>query len=180
MSQLPISSAELTIKSLRASLSVAISTPNEAMYLLWAIRRMPSYVDEVVIAGGRSHDHTADVARAVRVDVVVVDEQRKGRGAAAGVGFAAASGGIIVMLDADGSMDPQESAGVSPRSSMATTSSRSRVMPPGRGPGPKEFPRRRSVRWWAASGPGTGTPVKPSLAGRAGGAVDRHRQNFTN
>ena len=78
------------------------------MNLPWVLRRMPSYVDEVVIVDGRSRDHTIDVARALRVDVVVVAEPRKGKGIAVRAGFAAASGDIIVMLDADGSMDPQE------------------------------------------------------------------------
>ena len=35
---------------------------------------MPSYVDEVVIVDGRSLDGTVDVARALRLDVVVVSE----------------------------------------------------------------------------------------------------------
>ena len=38
----------------------------------------------------------------------MVAEPRKGKGIAVRAGFAAASGDIIVMLDADGSMDPQE------------------------------------------------------------------------
>lgn len=69
---------------------------------------MPSYVDEVVIVDGRSLDATVDVARALRLDVVVVSEPRPGKGNAVRAGFAAASGDIIVMLDGDGSMDPQE------------------------------------------------------------------------
>ncbi|MCA4135039.1 glycosyltransferase family 2 protein [Arthrobacter sp. M4] len=91
-----------------ASVSVVIPTLNEEMNLPWVLRRMPSYVDEVVIVDGRSKDHTVDVARQVRVDVVVVAEPRKGKGVALRAGFAAASGDIIVMLDADGSMDPRE------------------------------------------------------------------------
>jgi glycosyltransferase involved in cell wall biosynthesis len=66
---------------------------------------MPSYVDEVVIVDGRSLDGTVDVARALRLDVVVVSELRPGKGNAVRAGFAAASGDIIVMLDGDGSMD---------------------------------------------------------------------------
>jgi glycosyltransferase involved in cell wall biosynthesis len=69
---------------------------------------MPSYVDEVVIVDGRSLDGTVEVARALRLDVVVVSELRPGKGNAVRAGFAAASGDIIVMLDGDGSMDPQE------------------------------------------------------------------------
>ncbi|MEK0157018.1 glycosyltransferase family 2 protein [Arthrobacter oryzae] len=94
--------------SAKASISVVIPTLNEAMNLPWVLRRMPSYVDEVVIVDGRSHDRTVDVARALRMDVVVVNEPRKGKGIAVRSGFSAASGDIIVMLDADGSMDPQE------------------------------------------------------------------------
>jgi glycosyltransferase involved in cell wall biosynthesis len=90
------------------SVSVVIPTLNEAMNLPWVLRRMPAYVDEVVIVDGRSLDSTVDVARALRLDVVVVAEPRPGKGNAVRAGFAAASGDIIVMLDGDGSMDPQE------------------------------------------------------------------------
>ncbi|MDQ1060575.1 glycosyltransferase involved in cell wall biosynthesis [Arthrobacter globiformis] len=91
-----------------ASISVVIPTLNEALNLPWVLRRMPSYVDEVVIVDGRSLDNTVDVARALRLDVVVVSETHAGKGFAVRAGLAAASGDIIVMLDADGSMDPQE------------------------------------------------------------------------
>jgi glycosyltransferase involved in cell wall biosynthesis len=91
-----------------ASISVVIPTLNEAMNLPWVLRRMPTYVDEVVIVDGRSLDSTVDVARALRLDVVVVSEPQAGKGFAVRAGLAAASGDIIVMLDADGSMDPQE------------------------------------------------------------------------
>ncbi len=91
-----------------ASVSVVIPTFNEAMNLPWVLRRMPSYVDEVVIVDGRSLDSTVEVAKALRLDIVIVAEPRAGKGAAVRAGFAAASGDIIVMLDGDGSMDPQE------------------------------------------------------------------------
>jgi glycosyltransferase involved in cell wall biosynthesis len=107
-SHVPNTSFVPNFSSQRASVSVVIPTLNEAMNLPWVLRRMPSYVDEVVIVDGRSNDHTVDVARALRDDVVVVAEPRKGKGIAVRAGFAAASGDIIVMLDADGSMDPQE------------------------------------------------------------------------
>ncbi|OAE00901.1 glycosyl transferase family 2 [Arthrobacter sp. OY3WO11] len=91
-----------------ASISVVIPTLNEAQNIPWVLRRMPLYVDEVVIVDGRSTDNTVGVARALRKDIVVVNELRKGKGVALRSGFAAAKGDIIVMLDADGSMDPRE------------------------------------------------------------------------
>ena len=69
---------------------------------------MPSYVDEVVIVDGRSLDDDSRRRPGLRLDVVVVAEPRHGKGNAVRAGFAAASGDIIVMLDGDGSMDPQE------------------------------------------------------------------------
>ena len=90
------------------TVSVVIPALNEAKNLPWVIHHMPDYVDEIVIVDGRSYDHTIEVAQALRSDVVVVAERRAGKGAAIRAGFAASSGDILVMLDADGSMDPQE------------------------------------------------------------------------
>jgi len=98
----------LAFEAVRASVSVVIPTLNEAKNIPWVLRRMPSYVDEIVIVDGRSTDNTVGVARALREDAIIVNEKRKGKGVALRSGFAAASGDIIVMLDADGSMDPQE------------------------------------------------------------------------
>jgi glycosyltransferase involved in cell wall biosynthesis len=100
--------SEPAVAMAQASVSVVIPTLNEEKNLPWVLRRMPSYVDEVIIVDGRSEDNTVGVARALRADVVIVEEKRKGKGVALRAGFAAASGDIIVMLDADGSMDPQE------------------------------------------------------------------------
>ena len=48
------------------------------------------------------------VAQAIRDNIVVVNELRKGKGVALRVRIRRSHGDIIVMLDADGSMDPQE------------------------------------------------------------------------
>jgi glycosyltransferase involved in cell wall biosynthesis len=70
--------------------------------------RIPAWVKEVIIVDGHSRDDTVAVARRLRPDVRIVMEQRRGKGAALRAGFAEARGDIIVMLDADGSMDPAE------------------------------------------------------------------------
>jgi glycosyltransferase involved in cell wall biosynthesis len=89
-------------------ISVVIPARNEADNIAWVLQRIPAFVDEVVIVDGQSTDDTIEVARLVRPDVVVVSDNGVGKGDAMRVGGMAARGSIIVMIDADGSMDPAE------------------------------------------------------------------------
>jgi glycosyltransferase involved in cell wall biosynthesis len=88
--------------------SFVVPTLNEARNLPWLLPRIPKWAHEVVIIDGRSTDDTVAVARRLRPDVKVVMESRRGKGAALQAGFKAATGDIIIMLDADGSMVPEE------------------------------------------------------------------------
>jgi glycosyltransferase involved in cell wall biosynthesis len=88
--------------------SVVIPTWNEAKNLPHVFSLLPADLHEVIVVDGRSVDGTVEVARALRPDVRVVLQNRKGKGNAMACGFAAATGDIIVMLDADGSADPRE------------------------------------------------------------------------
>jgi len=117
--------------------SVVIPALNEAENLPHVLPRIPSWVHEVVLVDGHSVDDTVNVAlrlwptrqvvneaadrrqrleaspvgherRASGVTLRIVMQERRGKGAALQSGFAAATGDIIVMLDADGSTDPGE------------------------------------------------------------------------
>lgn len=90
------------------TVSVVVPTLNEARNLPYALCRLPECVTEVIVVDGRSRDDTVEVAAHLRADVRVVREERKGKGAALQCGFAAATGDIVVMLDADGSADAAE------------------------------------------------------------------------
>jgi glycosyltransferase involved in cell wall biosynthesis len=92
----------------RPRVSVVIPTLNEERNVAWVLERLPEMVDEVILVDGRSTDRTVEIARAVRPDIQVVLETEPGKGAALRAGFAAARGDYIVMIDADGSMDPSE------------------------------------------------------------------------
>ncbi|MDH2347387.1 glycosyltransferase family 2 protein [Bradyrhizobium sp. SSUT77] len=88
-------------------MSFVVPTLNEAKNLPWLLPRIPNWAHEIIIVDGRSTDDTVAVARRLR-DVKVVMEPRRGKGAALQAGFRAATGDIIVMIDADGSMVPEE------------------------------------------------------------------------
>ncbi|CAN5650173.1 hypothetical protein BH20ACT21_BH20ACT21_03780 [soil metagenome] len=88
--------------------SVVIPTLNEACNISWVLGRLPHWIEEVILIDGRSEDNTVEVAGLACPDIVVVEEPRPGKGAALRAGFARARGDYVVMLDADGSMDPHE------------------------------------------------------------------------
>lgn len=88
--------------------SVVIPAKNEELNLGWVMRRLPAAVDEVIVVDGNSTDRTIEVALSIRADTVIVVDSIPGKGAALRAGFAAATGDYVVMLDADGSMDPLE------------------------------------------------------------------------
>jgi hypothetical protein len=90
------------------SVSLVIPTLNEEANIGWVLQRVPAWVEEVIVVDGGSRDRTVEVARTLRPDVVVVTELRKGKGVALRTGFARATCEVIVMIDADGSMDPAE------------------------------------------------------------------------
>ena len=88
--------------------SVIVPTFNEAKNLPHVFGRIPADVHEVLVVDGHSIDGTVEAAQALRPDVRIVLQNRKGKGNAMACGFAAATGDIVVMLDADGSADPLE------------------------------------------------------------------------
>jgi glycosyltransferase involved in cell wall biosynthesis len=95
----------------RPTTTVVVPAKNEARNIGWVLARMPIVVDEIVIVDGDSTDGTVTAARDARPDVRVIGQARPGKGAALRAGFDAALGDYVVMIDADGSMDPAEVGG---------------------------------------------------------------------
>ncbi|WP_329466010.1 glycosyltransferase family 2 protein [Streptomyces sp. NBC_01431] len=88
--------------------SVVIPAMNEAENLPYVFKTLPDWIHEVVLVDGNSTDDTVRVARELWPDVKVVKQVGKGKGDALISGFAACTGDIIVMVDADGSADGEE------------------------------------------------------------------------
>jgi glycosyltransferase involved in cell wall biosynthesis len=90
-------------------ISVLIPCLNEADNLPYVLTSMPEWVHEVVIIDDHCTDDTVAVAREVMPRAVIVANERPpGKGNALRTGMEAASGDILVQLDADCSEDPAE------------------------------------------------------------------------
>jgi glycosyltransferase involved in cell wall biosynthesis len=92
----------------RTKVSVVIPAVNEEPNLPFVLPKIGAWVDEVILVDGRSTDRTLEVARSLLPELKIVHQEGAGKGDALRAGFAAATGDIIVMLDADGSTDPSE------------------------------------------------------------------------
>ena len=90
------------------SVSVVIPAKNEAGNLPHVFASLPQWVDKIVLVDGHSVDGTVEVASRLRPDITIVSQTGRGKGDALLAGFAAATGDIIVMIDADGSTDGGE------------------------------------------------------------------------
>ena len=68
------------------------------------MRRMPEFVDEVIVVDNNSTDRTADVAESL--GACVIREHVRGYGRAYKKGFSVATGDVIITLDGDHSYPP--------------------------------------------------------------------------
>ena len=90
------------------TMSVVVPTLNEAENLPHVLSRIPNWIHEIVLVDGNSTDGTVEAASKLRSDIRVVMQEGHGKGNALRASFAAATGAISVMIDADGAMAPEE------------------------------------------------------------------------
>ena len=90
------------------TVSLVIPVKNEARNIASVLEQIAGDISEVILVDGNSTDATLITARSCRPDIKIVPQDGTGKGSALRSGFLAATGDIIVMMDADGSMVPQE------------------------------------------------------------------------
>jgi glycosyltransferase involved in cell wall biosynthesis len=86
------------------SITVIIPCLNEELAIEKVLRRMPDFVDQVIVVDNGSTDRTSDVARTFGAQVIREDVRGYGRAYKTGFGFA--TGDLIVTLDGDHSYPP--------------------------------------------------------------------------
>jgi glycosyltransferase involved in cell wall biosynthesis len=88
-----------------APVDVVLPVLDEAAALPWVLGRMPAGYRAVVVDNG-STDGSGALARSL--GATVVDEPRRGFGAACAAGLAVATAPVVAFCDADASLDPRE------------------------------------------------------------------------
>lgn len=81
---------------------------NEASNIKHVFPFIPQFIDEVVVIDGGSTDGTIEEVLKFRKDAKIIIDKSLGKGIALKKGFEAATGDLIIMMDADGSHDPEE------------------------------------------------------------------------
>jgi glycosyltransferase involved in cell wall biosynthesis len=85
-------------------ITVIIPCLNEEQGIELVLKRMPEFVDQVIVVDNGSTDRTSDVARTFGAEVI--REEVRGYGRSYKRGFASATGDLIVTLDGDHSYPP--------------------------------------------------------------------------
>jgi hypothetical protein len=104
----PYSGPDRRRGSRRPKVSVVVPAMNEEKNIETVLGELPEGLHQVILVDGNSKDETVAAARRAYPGIDVVTQTGKGKGDALRAGFAAVSGNLIVMLDADGSADPAE------------------------------------------------------------------------
>ena len=86
------------------SITVIIPCLNEEQGIEKVLKRMPDFVDQVIVVDNGSEDRTSEVAR--QYGAQVIREEVRGYGRSYKRGFASATGDLIVTLDGDHSYPP--------------------------------------------------------------------------
>jgi len=94
------------IKKSKSAVEVIIPTLNEEKTICSVIERALFYADNVLVIDGRSEDNTIDLAKEIGAQVII--QNGRGKGAALKEAFDHIDSEIVVILDGDGSMRPEE------------------------------------------------------------------------
>lgn len=86
---------------------------NEVQNIKYVFPHIPKFVDEIIVIDANSTDGTVEEILKFRKDAKIIREKAPaGKGRALKIGFENAIGDLIIMMDADGSHNPNEIHGL--------------------------------------------------------------------
>jgi glycosyltransferase involved in cell wall biosynthesis len=96
------------LRSIDPSVTLIIPVLDEADGVREIFPRIPPMVRQLIVVDGGSRDDTVKVVRRLRPNAEVVRQRGRGKGAALKTGLALAESELIVTMDGDGSMRPED------------------------------------------------------------------------
>ena len=87
-------------------IEAVVPTLNEAPTIGYILDEVKKYVDKILVIDGNSTDDTLEIVQKKGARVIV--QETKGKGAALREALQVVHGNIVIFIDADGSMQPQE------------------------------------------------------------------------
>ena len=103
------------LPAIRPSVAVVIPSRNERGNIENAVRRLPRFAPEmeIIFVEGHSRDNTVDEIRRViaaypHLDIKLLQQDGRGKGDAVRKGFAHARGEVLMILDADLTVPPED------------------------------------------------------------------------
>lgn len=96
----------MDISDLKSIVEVIIPTLNEEKTIGSIIERTFKYADKVIVIDGWSEDNTIEIAKSTGARIMF--QNGRGKGAALREAFEHVSSDVIIILDGDGSMRPEE------------------------------------------------------------------------
>jgi glycosyltransferase involved in cell wall biosynthesis len=91
----------------KKKISLIVPTMNESKNIPYIFTKIPPIIDEIIVVDS-SQDNTIEIIRSLIPHAKIFSTKPYGKGNALKIGFQNASGDILVMIDADGSMNPNE------------------------------------------------------------------------
>jgi glycosyltransferase involved in cell wall biosynthesis len=101
-----VSSKEASVYYAAHGLQVIIPTLDEVTTICDILNEVSKYTDRIIVVDGGSGDGTLEIAH--KLGAYVVKQNGKGKGDALCQAFQEVDGGIVLTIDADGSMKPSE------------------------------------------------------------------------
>lgn len=89
------------------SISVVIPCHNEEKGLEQVFKKIPEFIDEIIVINNLSTDNTSSIAK--KLGARVINENNKGYGFAIKTGINKASGDIVITIDGDGTYSALDS-----------------------------------------------------------------------